>query len=222
MPEFHNLVQRYGDRCVLDIPALQLRDSGSYALLGANGAGKSTLLQLLADRLHDRSHPESLGSLPQKPYAFSLSVRQNIEIGLPAGAGLSRVERRHLVERQLHEFGLESLAHQRADQLSGGEAQKLALARLLAIPRRVLLLDEPAASMDLQGIQLAGQAISRYRAQNPGLLLLVSHQLDLVRQLTDESIFLDRGRLAEQGATVDLLERPRHGELQRLLVLGQV
>ncbi len=217
MPDFSDLKQTYAGRCVLDIPELSLRDGGGYAILGANGAGKSTLLQLLTDRLRSRREPDRLGSLPQKPYAFSLSVHQNIELGIPAGASLNRAERNALVVRQLHDFGLEPLASQRADRLSGGETQKLALARLLVVPRRILLLDEPTSSMDLNGMQLAAQAIARYRAEHPGLLLLVSHQTALLRLLTEEALFLDRGCLAERGPTEDLLSHPRNGELRRLL-----
>ena len=217
MVELYGFKQEYGDRLVLDIPMLQFRQGGRYALIGANGAGKTTLLRALSTRFKVRGNPAGLGYLPQKPYAFSMSVRQNIELGIPTAMPLSRNQKKERVDQQLAAFALEPLAHQRADRLSGGEAQKMALARLLVIPRRILLLDEPTNSMDIGSLQTASRAIRQYLDSNGCLMVLVSHQLALIRQLTDELLFLDQGRLVESGPTASLLDFPENEPLKRFL-----
>lgn len=217
MVELYGIKQAYGDRLVLDIPMLQFRQGGRYALIGANGAGKTTLLRALSIRLNARENPDGLGYLPQKPYAFSLSVRQNIELGIPTAMPLSRTQKKELTDQQLAAFELEPLAHQRADRLSGGEAQKMALARILVIPRKIILLDEPTNSMDIGSLQTASRAIRQYLDSSGCMMVLVSHQLTLIRQLTDELLFLDQGRLVESGPTASLLDFPDREPLKRFL-----
>lgn len=217
MLELFGLRQDYGDRCVLDIPSLTLHKGEHYALIGANGAGKTTLLRALIPRLKITSDPSALGYLPQKPYAFAMSVRQNIELGIPVASELSRAEKQAYIDRQLSDFGLEARAHQRADNLSGGEAQKMALARLCVVPRQVLLLDEPTNSMDLNSFELSSRVLNRYLSQNRCLLILVSHQMQLIRLLTDEVLFLDQGKLSARGPTKNMLDHPAHEVLKRFL-----
>lgn len=93
----------------------------------------------------------------------------------------------------------------------------MALARLLVIPRRILLLDEPTNSMDIGSLQTASRAIRQYLDSNGCLMVLVSHQLALIRQLTDELLFLDQGRLVESGPTASLLDFPENEPLKRFL-----
>ncbi len=216
MIDIRDLKITYGTRFELDIPHLVLKPGVLYGLVGANGAGKTTLLQALAVRLKPSDDPSALGFLPQKPFAFSVSVRHNIELGIPRSARLTKEERFRQVNHQLTALGIESLAAQRADRLSGGEVQKMALARLLVMPRRILLLDEPTTSMDRQSLQSASQAIRQYQTKHASLMVLVSHQIPLLRQLTDELVFLDRGRLVEQGPTRELLDQSEQSTLQRL------
>lgn len=217
MLELRDLKQDYGSRCVLDIPLLQLRSDGHYAVIGSNGAGKTTLLRALMARFKSTSDPSRLGYLPQKPYAFAMQVRQNIELGIPRSSGLTREEKNAQVDRQLELLDLAALAHQRADRLSGGETQKMALARMLVIPRQILLLDEPTNSMDMRSLQLATEAIKNYLKQTPCLLVLVSHQLSLIRELTNELLYLDQGRILDKGPTRSLLNHPENEKLARFL-----
>jgi tungstate transport system ATP-binding protein len=219
MFELSNLKQDYGGRRVLDIPSLTLRKDGHYALIGANGAGKTTLLRLLVPRLRLGMESSELGYLPQKPYAFSLSVSQNIELGIPSVLELNRVQKQARIDRQLADFGLEAQAHQRADRLSGGESQKMALARLLVVPRKILLLDEPTSSMDMNSLLLTNHALINYLRQNHCLLVLISHQQSLIRQLTEDLLFLDQGFLVTGGPTDKLLDQPENELLRRFLHL---
>ena len=217
MLELRDLKQDYGSRCVLDIPMLQFRNDGHYAVIGSNGAGKTTLLRALLTRFKSTSDPAHLGYLPQKPYAFAMQVRQNIELGIPRSSSLTREQKKERVDRQLELFDLTALAHQRADRMSGGETQKMALARLLVIPRQILLLDEPTNSMDMRSLQIATAAIKDYLKQTPCLLVLVSHQLSLIQELTDDLLYLDQGQLIDKGPTRSLLKHPENDKLNQFL-----
>jgi tungstate transport system ATP-binding protein len=159
--EIDGLRRSYGGRWRLDLPALEVQQGEFLAILGPTGAGKSTLLRLLhfldapeAGRvLYDGmpiSFPASLeirrsiGMIFQRPLMLGGSVRDNIAFGLKVRG--ERDPRR--VDDLLSRFNLTRLARREARMVSGGEMQRLALARALASRPRVLLLDEPAASLD--------------------------------------------------------------------------
>jgi ABC-type cobalamin/Fe3+-siderophores transport system ATPase subunit len=216
---FSDLYQTCRQRVILDVPALALDPSHRYALLGANGAGKSTLLRLLAERL---GRPDGQwGYLPQAPYAFSLSVRQNVALGFPSGQDLSDPDKQQALAHGLNLLGLEALADSRGDRLSGGEAQRMALARLLIAPRQILLLDEPGSSLDLHGLSCINQALVQYVHRHQCLLILATHQLNLARVVCDRLLFLDDGRLLADGDLAEQLARPSHPQLQRYLRFEQ-
>lgn len=199
-----DLIQTWHNRVVLDIPELKFLPGKHYALIGANGSGKSTLLQLLAGRLSaDDGH---VGFLPQKPYAFALSVSRNIQLGIPSAVHPSESEKRSLINKQLASLDLTKLAAAKGNRLSGGEAQRMALARILVVPRSILLLDEPTNALDLNSLTRAESALSEYLAANDCLLVLATHQISLARRLCDELIYLDQGHLRAMGSISHLLD----------------
>lgn len=218
------ILHAWQNRFVLSIASLELENSERYALLGANGSGKSTLLRILADRLagfRELEKPGSIAYLPQKPYTFDLTVRENIRLGIPAGTEMSRNQQNELIDRQIEELGLETLADAKGHRLSGGEAQRMALARVLVIPRQVLLLDEPTNALDLNGMMLAETALNKYMESSGCCLLLVSHQISLAERLCNQLIFLDQGRLEAAGPLAELLSNPLSESLNRFLYFEQ-
>jgi len=209
------LKQVWRGRIVLDIPQLTLLPGCRYALLGANGSGKSTLMRLLAERLS--ADNGQIGYLPQKPYAFDLSVSNNIRLGIPAGLGLPESQKQSLLQDQLESLHLAELSAARGSRLSGGEAQRMALARLLVIPRKILFLDEPTSSLDLNGLAQAETALTSYLSQNNSLMVLATHQLSVARRLCDEMIFLDQGHILADGSISGLINPPRDSRLSLFL-----
>lgn len=208
-------------RTILDIPDLTLLPGRRYALLGANGSGKSTLLQLLAGQMP--SPDGEIGYLPQKPHAFALSVRRNIGLGIPQQPYSGRQVHEDLINRQLEAMGLQNLHAARGSRLSGGEAQRMALARLLVVPRTVLLLDEPTAALDLDSLVRIEEILCRYLAAHNCLLVLATHQFSLARRLCDELIFLDRGQVHTSGSLMsclNALDRPDDQNERLRLFLG--
>ena len=198
-----NLKQVWQGRVVLDIPDLILERGKRYALLGANGSGKSTLLRLLAPLLAVPAG--ETGYLPQKPYPFAMSVSHNIRLGIPAASAVPPPEKQQLILEQLAAMDLIPLANARGNRLSGGEAQRMALARLLVVPRSILLIDEPTSGLDLDSLARAEAVLAGYLNRNCCLLVLATHQVNLARRLCDELIFLDQGRVQVAGPVAELL-----------------
>lgn len=197
---FSDLRRDYQGRVVLDLPALTLAPNGHYGLLGENGAGKTTLLNLLTQKLQSQMPQDCVGFLPQKPYAFALKVRDSLALGIPERLNLSKPEITERVEQQLAAFDLTALAGKRADRLSGGESQRLALARLLIVPRQVLLLDEPGNHLDHDSLNKMEIVLRDYLAKNNCLLILATHQTSLAERLVDEILVLEQGRLTYSGS----------------------
>ena len=194
---------------------------GVTGLFGASGAGKSTLIALLAglerpgrgtievdgETLFDRergvdipTHRRRIGVVFQEHRLFPhMSVRGNIGYAAPRGEAASGIA--PIVD--LLELG--SLLDRRVTEISGGERQRVALARALASRPRVLLLDEPLASLDLR---LKGQILpylQRVRDSGRVPMLYVSHDLTEILQLTDDLMVLERGRLVGHGRYGDLV-----------------
>lgn len=199
-PAFH---RQYLERVVLDLPALNLEPARRYALLGENGAGKTTLLAMLTERFQAQLPPWQVGYLPQKPYPFALKVRDSLAIGIPPQLALSAEQRDSLIESQLEAFDLQALAHKRADRLSGGESQRLAIARLLMVPREVLLLDEPSNHIDRDRQTKIHQLLDAYIARNKCLVVITSHQALEAEQLADDVLLLEQGQLIFSGSVAE-------------------
>ncbi|MEN6636681.1 MAG: ABC transporter ATP-binding protein [Clostridiaceae bacterium] len=220
MIELINLQKRYGARVALNLPTLTIQEGERVALIGPNGSGKSTLLRLLAGVIRADQGAISLGGLsraqigylPQHPYAFDLSVQKNVELALSGEA-----EKTKLAQAALERVGLLHLAKARANRLSGGETQRMALARVLAKPRKLLLLDEPTASADIQAIDLIERAILEYVEQTNCTLILSTHMPSQAMRLSTRVLALDGGSIGELGETEQVLQSPQAESTQAFL-----
>lgn len=211
-----SVVKTYRGRAVLDIPELTLRSGGGTALIGANGSGKSTLLRLLSgatkpsagEIVMEGIAPEDIGYLPQRPYAFSVSALKSLMM-----AGADRESARRLLDA----VGLSELADSRGDRLSGGEAQRLAVARLLARPGKLLILDEPTSSTDIPGGVLVESVLRSALAERGCTLIIATHAPAQAERLAEETLFLNAGRVMERGPAKKLLTAPETPELRAFL-----
>jgi tungstate transport system ATP-binding protein len=207
-----NLRKTYGERTVLDIDELHIQAGNIYGLLGPNGSGKSTLLSLLAflDTPSSgnlwyrgnlvRSHPNELLALrrevilvDQHPILFSTSVFKNVEFGLKV-RGIPARQRKRIVEESLDLVGMRAFIHERSHHLSGGETQRLAIARALACSPRVLLFDEPTASVDVENQIAIENIIHEVHQEKNMSIILCTHDMLQVSRLAQETIFLFDGR----------------------------
>lgn len=179
-------------------------------IMGPNGAGKSLLLRLLhglieptegevrwAGRPVDERVRRRHAMVFQAPVLLRRSVAANLRfvLGLRAKRG-EKTESR--LERLLQQAGLADLAHRKARSLSGGEQQRLALARALAVRPDVLFLDEPTGSLEPASVA-AVEDVVRAARRDGTKIVFVTHDVGQARRLADEIVFLHRGRIAEHG-----------------------
>lgn len=209
------LVLRLGEATVLDGLTLDLGPSGCTMIMGPNGSGKSLLLKLLHGLMQPTAGRIAWGGKPpsevtarqalvfQKPVLLRRSVAANIDFVLRARG--KEVARRDAL---LEHVGLVHKAGQPARLLSGGEAQRLALARALATDPEVLLLDEPTASLDPASVLAIERIVSEARARAVRIIF-VTHDVGQARRMADDVVFLHRGRVAEHGTAADFFPEPQ-------------
>ena len=223
---------------------LEVADGETVALLGPNGAGKSTLLAIAAGLLrpHDgrvtlgprtlthvvagRSrawvppHARQVALLAQDPLLFPhLSVRQNIAFG-PRAGGASQREAAAEADRWLDRIGLPDLAERRPSAISGGQAQRVAVARALAAEPRLLLLDEPMAALDVDVTPALRHLLREVLSEQT--VVIATHDVLDALLLADRVVVLDGGRVVEQGPTREVLSRPRSAFAARIAGLNIV
>ena len=175
MIKINNLIKSYGERTVLDIPELEIQNGECVILTGHNGSGKSTLLKLLAGTLNktegDVISDGHIYYLPQQSLPFNKSVRSNLLFCLEGKRG----EKRELCEEILKAFNLKHLENKNAKGLSGGECQRLALARVLCKKGDIILLDEPSSAADSGGRRLINNLIRQYCEKTGCTLVMTTH-----------------------------------------------
>jgi tungstate transport system ATP-binding protein len=213
---FEDVTLALGGRTPLDGLSFELLPGGITALMGPNGAGKSLTLRVMAGLIEPsagvvrfaggRPGPSELAFVFQKPVLLRRSVRANLEHAL-ATYGVPRRERPERVHDLLRRTDLAELAHAPARRLSGGEQQRLAMARALAAGPRFLLLDEPTASLDPQATA-AIEALVRRAAEDGVKVVLVTHDRGQAARLARDVLFLHRGRLAEAAPARRFFEAP--------------
>jgi tungstate transport system ATP-binding protein len=217
---------RARDTVILDRVSLIFERGGPTVLLGPNGAGKTTLLRLAMGLIRPSSGtitwggregvPPARRSLVfQRPVMLRRSAAGNVTFAL-AAAGCPRAERKARAVELLALVGLTAVAARPARQLSGGEQQRLALARALAKEPAVLLLDEPAASLDPAGTKALEDVIRTVSAR--GIKVVMStHDLGQAHRLAAEIVLLHRGRIIETGEAMAFFGNPKTGEARRFL-----
>ena len=201
-----------GDRAIVDRVSLVLEAGPRTIILGPNGAGKSVLMRLCHGLLAPTSGrvewaaPERPGErrrqamVFQRPVMLRRSAIANIEYALGL-AGIAGPQRERRARAALESVGLAHLAERSARVLSGGEQQRLALARAWALRPEVLFLDEPTASLDPSASAEVERIIHAIRDAGTKIVMC-THNLGQARRLGDEILFLYQGRLAER-APVD-------------------
>lgn len=220
--ELLGVKKSYGGRTVLDIEAFCFEQEKRYALLGANGSGKSTLLRILAGLLPSDEGEVRRGGyleksdvafLPQKPYAFALPVEKSVLIG----AEYSQKQDFKLALRALELVGMHDFRKEREDKLSGGEAQRVALARVLLQPRKLLLLDEPTSATDIMGVEVIETALKEFCDAARCTLIVATHSPAQAMRLADVVIIMDAGRIVEYGDAKSVLLSPSNDRAQAFL-----
>lgn len=189
-------------------------------IVGANGAGKSVLMRLMHGLLrpdsgrvlwaHREERPREQAMVFQRPVMLRTSALKNVAYGLKL-AGRGGDERLTLAGAALARVGLQHLAARPARVLSGGEQQRLALARAWALEPKVLFLDEPTANLDPTATREIESVIDDIAIAG-AKIIMTTHNLGQARRLADEIVFLHRGRIVEYTPAEQFFKQPRSPE----------
>ena len=208
---------------LLDISQIEVRGGEILSVLGPNGAGKSTLLRVLAIlqtpdsgaiRFLGRSGREAEKLMRrhsafvfQRPHLWAGTVRSNIELGLRLRSQESE-QRRLLAEAAAAQLGIDDLLDRDARALSGGEAQRVAVARAMALDPDVLFLDEPASNLDAMARSALIEDLEHVARDGSHATVLATHDRADAFSLADRVIVMRDGRIVQSGRPEDLFENP--------------
>lgn len=220
-----NICKKLDGKTILDMCSLTVRRGELKVLIGPSGAGKSTFLQCinclippdsgeiyLEEQRLDRHDTTALcafraqvGMIFQDFNLFDhLTAVDNVSIALRKVRGMKPPDAQKRALEELGRVGLARRAQLYPAQLSGGQKQRVAMARALAMDPKVILLDEPTSALDPE---LVGEvlAVIRDLASGGMTMIMATHQMDFARALATEILFMERGRIIEQGSPDDLL-----------------
>lgn len=229
-----DLTLGFGERTILSGVSVDIKRGAITALIGPTGSGKTTLLRTfnrMNDKVSGYRHSgdvlldgrsiwnpsvelmtlrRKVGMLFQRPNPFPMSIIDNVVAGARAHKLTDRSGLRALAQQRLTDVGLwDAVAGRLKDspfRLSGGQQQLLCLARALAISPEILLLDEPTSSLDPNATESIEALV---RTLTPALtVVIVTHNLAQASRISDQTIFLNQGRLVEHGETRQVFEHP--------------
>jgi len=214
--QIRNLKYRYGQHFELDVPELTIERGSSIGFAGSNGSGKSTLLRLLAfiempeegDIRFDGAvvtknnggSKRDVTMLLQEPYLLKRSVFENVAFGLKVRGDRKDLKGRVYGAMELVGMSPGAFARRRWHELSGGEAQRIALASRLVLRPKALILDEPTASVDQESARLIKEAIVECRSRFGTSLIIASHDRVWLNSATDTVTRMHKGRIVGTGA----------------------
>ncbi len=205
--QIENVSKTYGEKKVLDIDRLKIEKGKITGIIGANGSGKSTLLNIIAGLDNefdgavlyngsylDKDIRKNITLVFQTAYLFKRTVYKNIAYPLK----IRKVKKEKIKAKVLElmkTLEIEDLKYKIGSKLSGGETQKVALARALVFNPELLLLDEPTSNIDPEYIEHMEKSIIKYNKENKGTVIIVTHNIDQAERLCHNIIKLERGKV---------------------------
>jgi tungstate transport system ATP-binding protein len=228
-----DLQKSYGKVKALESVSLNLQGNKIIVLLGVNGAGKSTLMRILAglentdkgtilfnNQTTDAKALHQVATLVfQKTAMFTMNVYENLAYGLRIRkAPEEEIARR--VPDALTAVRLSGFEKRRAKKLSGGEQQRIALARAFLLDSHVLLLDEPTANLDPNSAMIIEKAIVGKKSSQR-IIVIATHNLNQARRVADEIIHLHNGEIVEVARPEDFFDKPK-SEITRKFIRGEL
>lgn len=229
--QLNDVAAGYGRHIVLEKINLSLARGSFTGLLGANGSGKSTLIKTILGIIPPLSgaikfstidgREPVFGYVPQRESLDSIFLLSSFEVTLMGACGRVEAGRRFgktekdWAHHCLRETGVDDLSEILFSKLSGGQKQRVLIARALATKPDFLLLDEPTAGIDTAATRAIMDLLQRIHAQQKSTILMVNHDLPLVRKYAQNVIWLRQGTILH-GAVDDLLSREKIDELLHL------
>lgn len=199
-----NLKKYYKDKLVLDIKHLEIESGKITGIVGENGAGKSTLLNIISgidksflgqvyynDEKLNKQIQKEITLVFQKPRLLNNIVYKNLSYPLKIRK-TKKEDKKIKIEKMLKLLDIENLKDKKATKLSGGEQQKVALARALVFNPKVLMLDEATSNIDEKSKKIIESIIVNYNKEEKNTIILISHDKEQIKSLCDNVIVLDK------------------------------
>lgn len=245
--QFDKVVKRFGDVTVLDSLDFNVQKGEKVTIIGPSGSGKSTVLRILmtletinegvihvagqplwhelrndqlvpASEEHLRNMRKEMGMVFQQFNLFPhMTVRRNITEAPVHVLGLSKEKANQRAEEYLELVGLSDQADKFPSQLSGGQQQRVAIARALAMKPNIMLFDEPTSALDPELVGEVLNVIQRLSEEQDLTMLLVTHEMQFAKQISDRVCFFDKGRIVEEGPPEEVFSAPREERTQEFL-----
>jgi tungstate transport system ATP-binding protein len=231
--QLKNIERSYGSIKALENINLEIVGGKTIALLGANGAGKTTLLRIIAGleepdkgsivfkgkNVSGKELHQIATLVFQKTAMFNRSVFSNLAYGLKI-RGKKKDEIEEGIARELHAVGLRNFEKRKARKTSGGEQQRIALARAFLLDPQILLLDEPTANLDPNSATIIEKAIMN-RTNGKSIIILATHNLSQAKRLASEIVHIYEGRIVEIAGPEEFFTNPR-SETTRKFINGEL
>lgn len=236
MIEFKNVSKHFGKTQVLHDINLNITKGEVVVIIGPSGSGKSTLLrcinklevitsgQLIVDgldvndpKVDERLIRQEAGMVFQQFYLFPhLTALENVAFGPIRVRGASKEAANKLAMELLTKVGLEERAHHYPAELSGGQQQRVAIARALAVKPKLMLFDEPTPALDPE-LRHEVLTVMKDLAEEGMTMVIVTHEVGFAQKVASRLIFIDKGRVAQDGEPDSLISNPPSERLQEFL-----
>ena len=238
MVQARGLCKSFGAHLVLRNVDLDVRSGEVVTIIGPSGSGKSTLLRCLnllevpssgsitilgteitGDRVNLPEIRRRIGMVFQSFNLFPhMTALDNVAEGPRTVLGLGRSQAREIARELLAKVGLLDRAEHRPNQCSGGQQQRIAIARALAMRPEIMLFDEPTSALDPE-LRAEVLEVMRQLASENMTMIVVTHEMGFARKVADRALFIDEGTIVEQGHPDQMLRHPQTQRLQRFLNL---
>ncbi|GKW22969.1 MULTISPECIES: glutamine ABC transporter ATP-binding protein GlnQ [Pectobacterium] len=236
MIEFKNVSKHFGKTQVLHDIDLTIGQGEVVVIIGPSGSGKSTLLrcinkleeitsgELIVDglkvndpRVDERLIRQEAGMVFQQFYLFPhLTALENVAFGPIRVRGASKADAEKLALELLAKVGLSERAHHYPSELSGGQQQRVAIARALAVKPKLMLFDEPTSALDPE-LRHEVLTVMKDLAEEGMTMVIVTHEVGFAHKVASRLIFIDKGRIAEDGDPETLITNPPSDRLREFL-----
>ena len=237
--EVKNLKKQYGDNVILKNINLHIDRGEAVSLIGPSGSGKSTILRCIADlesitsgeiliegnNLTDKNVDRKIkkemllktGMVFQTFNLFPhMSVRNNIVRTLKLVKNMNTEKAESLAKEMLSLVGLSDKINNYPNELSGGQKQRVAIARALALKPDIMLFDEPTSALDPELVKEVLDIIRKLKSQKI-TMLIVSHEMNFVREISDRVIIMEKGEILETGIPKQIFENPSSQRVREFL-----